>query len=431
MTAAEAASLRAKTRSSLISDAMSHGPYLWSGTDVRNALLWFEGSDGGGGGLEGPSAVDLLRPLLRSPGIFEPRPSKRPRGGTSDGGGGPIRPRPPLREVLSGYAAAAGAEGARKAGPAMNWLGQDLAEIATARAATAEVSALCGAALEGAFGRSADAAREMERALSSESSGDELRLLALDRSEAYFLSARTAIATAYASALYDRLSEPDGSCGDVCGAGRGHGEIGEEQQRLLEKFRTLASSNDRISEVRALLLLEPARRTDRTSTRKHSAATPALTDAMDETCSSDLCREMCESFLRDLTEGTDATPALKSLPSPLLCAISQAYFPIASTYITYLIEGILKAYLDVPRILAGEVLQSMESPDAAEVVGADQSLESTEALEAQLSRLREVCATSDRLSDLVFETLSRRSGENSSDNENYNKILNAIVWNSD
>ena len=62
---------RQRQQKHLLSQATSHGPYLWRGDDrrdVENALLWFSHPEGQGGGCE------FLRRLLHARGINVPRP---------------------------------------------------------------------------------------------------------------------------------------------------------------------------------------------------------------------------------------------------------------------------------------------------------------------------------------------------------------------
>lgn len=68
----------------LIKEATSHGPYLWSGTDIENALQWFSGSSEVDNEIiktaaeneEGDGCL-FLRLLLHACGIWNPRPQKR------------------------------------------------------------------------------------------------------------------------------------------------------------------------------------------------------------------------------------------------------------------------------------------------------------------------------------------------------------------
>ncbi|KAL7544553.1 hypothetical protein ACHAWF_007934 [Thalassiosira exigua] len=80
-------------RERLLDESASHGPYLWSGRDVENALLWFGlpsrarasgesghdavngGDDGGGGQDEGrDDGREFLRRMLHARGVVAPRP---------------------------------------------------------------------------------------------------------------------------------------------------------------------------------------------------------------------------------------------------------------------------------------------------------------------------------------------------------------------
>ena len=96
-------------RRHLTEEATSHGPYLWSGTDIENALLWFPSppthnaitttssqqqqqdnetaafttsvAEEGGGDND---RCEFLRSLLHSRGIWNPRPQKRSKSSSSN-----------------------------------------------------------------------------------------------------------------------------------------------------------------------------------------------------------------------------------------------------------------------------------------------------------------------------------------------------------
>ena len=73
-----------RQRQTLLDQALSHGPYLWSNQDVENALLWFPPFDPATAGNDACNESDnekedgceFLRRLLHARGIWMPRPPR-------------------------------------------------------------------------------------------------------------------------------------------------------------------------------------------------------------------------------------------------------------------------------------------------------------------------------------------------------------------
>ena len=97
------------------------------------------------------------------------------------------------------------------------------------------------------------------------------------------------------------------------------------------------------------------------------------------------------------------------LPSPMLCAISHAYFPFALEYVRYLLQRAIDVHIDMPRIVAKRVLSSMSSSNE---IGGTVGNADVEMTEARIQyRLLALLGTSDRLSSLVMNELDRLDQE--------------------
>ena len=476
LSSSEVEELTAQRRSDLLAAAQSHGPYAWTDTDVRNALLWFRqpaaSSPSPAANAAGPGdsslahttdkdAFGLLRSLLHNPGIAEARPA-RPRQPADDDSLGdeyrirkePKRSEAPIREVLVGYAstninAAASSSSAGEPGGVrrrpFDTMKSDLADIAMARSKTHELYSACLEASSGGndyFTGCDDKDAAANESKSDESlanlvglSRDELCLAVLDESDRYFQKPSTALATAYASEIYDRLVDLEGGADNMGDGGGGAGDtsitlpstpsLTKASKQLLDKLGMLALSNIRVVEVYALLLLEPIRRLRSLGAKQSQTSSSTAHDSksgviislldVDKACSSILCSKLCQTFinLRANDEKKGNKSSLSSfawvhLSSPLSCAISHAYFPFALEYIRHLIQRIIDIHHSMPRILADRVMKSITSSNGANEDTREKG-ESTAVMSEGIIRGRIIAlaGTSDRLSSLVRNELER------------------------
>ena len=473
LSSSEAQELMAQRRTGLLADARTHGSYVWTNADLCNALLWFrhrrqpqttpssaastnDGPDGG--------AFDLLRSLLQNPGVAEARPRRPPGGGEGSSTyqgeedyysgrrpRAPKRPEAPIRELLVGYvsshcadaSAQSSTKGAavRRRRRPLDGMRSDLGDVATARCETHELYKTCVEASGALDGKESDAADcraggndakvdiAGERNLSRLARND-LCLAVLDESDEYFRLPGTAVAIAYASELYDCVSDLEVGTDNLQKLVSLNGDKGgdattctssscltDASQQLLEKLGMLALSSRRIMEVYGLLLLEPVRRvrspsqqTRGSSPTVHGSKIIVSSMEIDNACSSRLCAELCQEFLmlhkndgrKSKSEGANYISWV-DLPSPLLCAISHAYFPFALEYVRYLLQRAIDVHIDMPRIVAKRVLSSMSSSNE---IGGTVGNADVEMAEARVQhRLLALLGTSDRLSSLVMNEL--------------------------
>ena len=492
----------AQSRTDLLAAAQSHGPYAWTNTDIRNALLWFRqpatsapadnattgpGGSSFAGAAADKDAFDLLRSLLHNPGIAEARPA-RPRQPADDDSLGyeyrirkePKRSEAPVREVLVGYAAAesnsaAALTSSREYGGGrrrpLDAMRSDLADIAMARSKTHELYNACLAASSGVsnnttpgYGDKDVAANELESDESLSNlvglSRDNLCLAVLDESDKYFQRPSTAVATAYASEIYDRLVDLEGGAGNARDGDGATGDIAvpptssltNASKQLLDKLRMLALSNMRVMEVYGLLLLEPIRRIrllgveqgQNSSSTAHDSKSCIFLSSLDvdNACSSTLCTELCQNVIKlqakDEKKGNNSIPSSRAwanLASPLLCAISHAYFPFAHEYIQHLLQRTIDIHLDMPRILADRVIKSItSSSDANKDMGEPGGSMAGMAEDMVRLRILALFGTSDRLSSLVRNELERAvdfegdgSGELTEEEEKRKDIFLSIL----
>ena len=278
-----------------------------------------------------------------------------------------------------------------------------------------------------------------------------LALRVLDESDAYLARPETAVGIAYASRLYDRLSELDRADGvkeehspaiDPRGPSRGDrsgklrvegredgsagvrvGARGGQADRFLSKLRAMAAMDPRICEVHVLMLLEPLRRL-REERRKRAygdedgngvgiGRPPTIVvlpvDAIDGACQDRPCPALCASVLQLAGGGPsrdkgdrNSSSCVWDLPSPLLCAASQCHLPLARSYVSRLVSRATAEIFDIPSRSAKSVsralLLSLDRRDSYD----DDPLIQFNALTGRLSR---VSASSDRLSLLVEDLL--------------------------
>ncbi len=486
LSSSEVQELTAQRRTGLLADARSHGPYTWTNATLRNALLWFRHRQQpqttpspAASTNDDPSgdAFDLLRSLLRNPGVAEARPAKPRRTRPEGAEGGvegtrtyyqgedyysgrprpPKRPEAPIREILVGYVTAdciaasapssAKETAARRRRP-LDGMRSDLGDIATARCETHELYTTCVVASEALGGEGSDTAdgRRVggdevkvdiagERKLNRLARND-LLLAVLDESDEYFRLPGTAVAIAYASELYDCLSDLEVGSDNLQKLATLDGDKGgdttassscltDASQQLLEKLGMLALSNRRIMEVYGLLLLEPLRRV-RSLSRQAQSDSPTVHSSksgiivsstdIDNACSSRLCAELCQKILMlyandDSKSKPESATAFTwmDLPSPLLCAISHAYFPFALNYVRYLLQRAMNVHIEMPRIVAERVMSSMSL--SKEIGGTVENADVDMAEDLIQHRLLALLGTSDRLFSLVMNELDRLDQE--------------------
>ena len=425
-------------RRSLLDGARSHGPYLWSGRDVSNACRWFKADgqhdrtraanpaadDGKEEGAaddtdaSGPSPDDeyaLLRHLISCRGVCEPRPP-RPRkrrrlSSASDAAG---RRPSPLKSVLLGYYQLAD-EGTsaeaddtsemsfapsdvRNAGAASARLLGDLTSTVAARRRTEAVL---------------DAAVNCLASDSGREEGDGVSVGTGPEIDAYMVRPSTCARRVYASRLYDRLLSQDG------------GEM-PRADGFVDKLMRLAGPSADVRETIFLMLLEPIRRLDgpRGTSRDDGTAErrdpapllsssrvwadrDAIEGACDTACVGPVVTAVAESaaspglFLGRHEDGVRDKPAGAvmewwRLPQELLCAVSQAYYPIALGCIRYWIDESILAH---DRIFA---TTRRSGPDVDDV---------GPTYEDCVRRTRQFYRTSDRLGQLTaheFHSLRER-----------------------
>ena len=468
LSSSEVEELTAQRQADLLAAAQSHGPFAWTNSDVRNALLWFRqpatsvpsanAANGPGGssfaGAADKDAFDLLRSLLHNPGIAEARPA-RPRQPAGDDicsfddeyriRKEPKRSEAPIREVLAGYASvecnsASTSSSAKEPGGGrqrpLDAMRTDLADIAMARSKTHELYNSClEASTDGSNDTTPDCGDRSDETLSNlvGLSRDDLCLAVLDESDRYFQKPSTAVATVYASEIYDRLVDLEGGADNAGGGDEGTGDVAapptlsltNASKQLLDKLGVLALSNVQVMEVYGLLLLEPIRRIrllrseqgQTSSSTAHDSKSGIVISSLDvdKACSSILCTELCQNLMslqaNDQTEEKKSSPSLSAwlnLPSPLLCAISHAYFPFALEYIRHLLQRAIDVHLDMPRILADRVMMSITSSNVANEDMGERGGPTAEDIIRW--RIIALAGTSDRLLSLVGNELERAVG---------------------
>jgi hypothetical protein len=224
----------------------------------------------------------------------------------------------------------------------------------------------------------------------------------------YMVHPTTCLRRVYASSLFDRLLSLCGDGASVENANNkdtdGNSNNSQAVHRFLQKLFGLAVTNTKIQEVVLLLLLEPARRSyirqlenssscegkelpqshdlnestlhqkdDSTKQTQSSKLElfPMLTstsfwsrisqDELEKECvnlpmqsvaqfivqtsiDSASSNDKKQSTVMDQADATPATISWWTLPSPLLCTISQLYFPLACGYIRYWIHAAVSGH---------------------------------------------------------------------------------------
>ena len=422
-------------RTHIFNGALSHGPYIWSSRDVANACRWFrvdgprssanQANDGGEHGaatgpVPGPPSDgghEFLRRLISCRGVCEPRPprpgKRRRLSPSSNDAAGLGRPSP-LKSVLLGYyqladeGGAPSVEGGNPRG-ASSPVDVRNAERASARllcdlTTTVAARRRTGAVFDAAANCLEVDGREDKDGVDTVGTGPEI--------DAYMVRPSTCARRAYASRLYDRLMALDGE-GPVRAGG------------FVDKLLALARPSAEVREAVFLALLEPVRRLDGprgtsrdggSSERKDLAPLlsssrvwadqVAIEDACDRACVSSVVAAVVRSAAsagpvlgrHDDGGGKTVGSAIEwwDLPQELLCAVSQAHYPIAL--------GCLRHWIG-ESILAHDRLFAATGAGAADADGAGPAYREC------VRRVRQFRRTSDRLGLLAaheFRTLRGR-----------------------
>lgn len=300
-------------------------------------------------------------------------------------------------------------------------------------------------------------------ATTTERPGDSTMSSAIDE---YMTRPTTCTRRVYASSIYDRLL-------NLCRKNNGaenynatrlfESESGDnpEIQRLVTKLFRLASTNVNIQEVILLVLLEPVRRLECIQKQQcNSTSAPPIplstslwrhvsAETIEKACTSYPLpliiqsilttgpRSAAHNFLGDTSlvsttssllaseasttreEGMNSSQSILwwTLPSPLICTISQLYFPIACMYIQYWIEraviGHEKLYEASPTG-DGQVVNSGEMDPI--VIRRNRNLNNNveEPFFHAIRRIEQFSSTSDRLNYLRDRSLQSMEKESSS-----------------
>ena len=439
-------------QSSLLEQAASHGPYLWSSRDIQNAMQWFAPASANKRSKEddvgredlnaAPGGCEFLRRLLHSPGIHSLRPKKRASKRETDHGktrsseatAGKKRKRDSngygsaaaksdnvFSSVLKGYYQLFSSKyttrkhdsnetpledqvrlDSAKVEMASSQLQSDLNTIILSRLRTNE---LYNAMLEETTNTKSDT---VPKGLQMNTRIDE-----------YMTHPKAAILRAYTSELYSRyktLAEGD-------------------RKRLIEKLLCLAEDDVEVQQVVLLFLLEPLRRlyverlqksiynqNDNTQANQEMSSKislyPLLTsnviwsdipaDQIEEECSREPMQQIIDFITDSASSKFNNTPTERkpkspnsqicwwSLPSPLLCFVSQLYFSLACAYIRYLIKTAIVQHDNL------YVIDTINRNDA------DEELSSCKEnpFESVMLRIQQFTQTSQRLESLASYVIS-------------------------
>lgn len=439
---------RKDNQSECLKQAASHGPYLWSSTDVRNALLWFpsahrnsamgqasdhieeRNTDEASGGKE------LLRCLLHSPGIHNSRRTKkirkkRKRDSTSAKSDDNV-----LSSVFKGYyqlflprqhAATADASSQmqsteRESNKTQGYVNDnqphnpDTADMSTAEMASSQLQHDLNSIISSRLRTNElyHAAPKRTNYAQCNSVPKELQMNMLI--DEYMTDPTTAILRAYTSSLYDRYTALEG----------------ELKHRLLQKLMGLSKNNVKIQQVLLLFLLEPLRRlyvqqllgvsnTNNGQTiegqpesneefASNISLFPLLTsnitwseipvETIEEQCTLGPMQQLIDFIVQSApseqsTQAADTDILWWSLPSPLLCFISQLYFPFACGYIRYWINKAIVAHEQL-YVLDSKISNNTSKPQSISLDGSNRSL-----FESSILRVCHFSQTSHRLKSLT------------------------------
>jgi len=286
----------------------------------------------------------------------------------------------------------------------------------------------------------------------------------------YMTHPTTCSRRAYASSLFDRILDlgsrgapPEGGAAtrnNDDGVGRTTNYDNNEQQqhgdaatnpalrKFLQKLLGLATDNGKIREVVILLMLEPMRRLQQQQRQQHQQTAAGESSSMDlaplltsssfwatvsaksleRACSRPHLRTLAkfilqtcpriEPFIIDSeatvgdTAGNNQSPSQTidwwTLPSPLLCTISQWHFPIACKYIRYWIDRTMTCHNN---LYTGTFAKEEQSSND---VGPRDKNSRESKFQHAILRIKQFCSTSERLHVLgahVLNSVERESRE--------------------
>ena len=512
----------------LLTQATSHGPYLWTNRDVENALLWFLPSSSpsdasdielevqGGGGRE------FLRRLIHARGISVPRPllhsrskknsNKKKRKSSDDG-----KSNDQLQSVLMGYYyqifanndsnsyessslssshninSADGSDAEKQhnsstsdiqknTSKASDALLHDLNTIISARQHNNDIyNAYRNMCWQGNYGKwkssSDDGTKiKVNAAMILSASGDnKVKVQGTIRMgriiEEYMIHPSTCAKRVYASKVFDRLVNLCNNTNTPMGEqqSRGNNKMStsltgdtknDALHKYLEKLFGLAYNNIKIQEVIMLLVLEPFRRLqqqcaqeeklqeDYNDSKRQQQPVPGMdfsplltsasfwadTETIEKIYAQPLVPSLIHFILQSspprspkLAIGDDnnnlgslySTAAAASssvaqgdkyspsstiswwtLPSPLLCTVSQLHYEIACKYIRYWIEMAVLGHDELYNTSPTNLPQSNKTP-------CDRSakIEEESSFHNAIQRIKQFFSTSDRLNALGRHTL--------------------------
>jgi hypothetical protein len=444
-------------RKQLLNQAGSHGPYLWSSADVQNALLWFSASRAASSDVDGDEdniAVDgceFLRHLLHSPGIHVAirKKKRQQQEQQTSAAAGKKRKREQtvrssksfktdevLSSVLKGYyqlhfprqAVAANDEdtmhndnnSVQNPSDEKDPIDSNDIEIASAKLQHA-LNTIILSKLRTQELHKAALIRIKQTKGRANNIPERLQMNVLI--DEYMTHPNTAILRAYTSTLYDRY-------GSLIGDGR---------DRFVRKMLTLSKSNAPIQQVVLLFLLEPLRRFyvqnlhksmetnslvqseyphEQTKIHEELASKISLypiqtsdtmfsdisSEKIEEVCSLEPMPQIIEFILQtasDEIESGAGNVSWWSLPSPLLCFVSQLYFPVACRYIQFWVKAAITEH---------EKLYSMDSKHRSKPqsnqLDSSSNGDSEYSFESANFRIRHFIQTSQRLRNLTDYVMS-------------------------
>lgn len=240
----------------------------------------------------------------------------------------------------------------------------------------------------------------------------------------------TAILRTYTSSLFDRYSSLEG----------------ESKHKFIRKMLGLTKENVKIQQVALLFLLEPLRRfyvkqlqdsiseqlVDLSNSNQEMMTKislfPLVTqnvawsdmspEKIEEVSSHEPTQQILDFIMQSTHANQDsATSGVEkcwwSLPSPLICFISQLYFPFACGYIRYLIMKALAAHEKLYALGSHEI-RHRSRPQSN--LNSDSNINS---FESAMLRIRHFSQTSQRLESLTAHILSLFEGEHQQTTEKH------------